>query len=292
MNNFGYHLKEGVRGVFRNRLVNTAAVGMLIACLVVTGSFGLLLVNINAAIEETGAVNTISVYLDETADAAAVAAAGEALAAIPGVKTTTFVSKAEGLESMRETFGDLIDGLEDDNPIRDLYRLEVEDQSQLASCAESAKNVAGVAKVNSRGDVAVKFLKVRNTIAMIGLAFVVVLGLISLFILSNAVRLSVFARRTEVRVMKTVGATNSFIRASFAIEGVLLGLIGAAISYGLIALAYIKLFETAIRELGFLTTIPLPFTTFAVPVAVVFGGTGILMGLLGSALALRRYMKI
>ena len=92
--------------------------------------------------------------------------------------------------------------------------------------------------------------------------------------------------------MKTVGATNSFIRASFAIEGVLLGLIGAAISYGLIALAYIKLFETAIRELGFLTTIPLPFTTFAVPVAVVFGGTGILMGLLGSALALRRYMKI
>ncbi len=292
MNNFGYHLKEGVRGVFRNRLVNTAAIGMLIACLVVTGAFGLLLININAAIEETGAVNTISVYLDETADTAAVAAAGEALAAIPGVKTTTFVSKAEGLESMRETFGDLIDGLEDDNPIRDLYRLEVEDQSQLASCAESAKNVAGVAKVNSRGDVAVKFLKVRNTIAMIGLAFVVVLGLISLFILSNAVRLSVFARRTEVRVMKTVGATNSFIRASFAIEGVLLGLIGAAISYGLIALAYIKLFETAIRELGFLTTIPLPFTTFAVPVAVVFGGTGILMGLLGSALALRRYMKI
>ena len=292
MNNFGYHLKEGVRGVFRNRLVNTAAIGMLIACLVVTGAFGLLLININAAIEETGAVNTISVYLDETADTAAVAAAGEALAAIPGVKTTTFVSKAEGLESMRETFGDLIDGLEDDNPIRDLYRLEVEDQSQLASCAERAKNVAGVAKVNSRGDVAVKFLKVRNTIAMIGLAFVVVLGLISLFILSNAVRLSVFARRTEVRVMKTVGATNSFIRASFAIEGVLLGLIGAAISYGLIALAYIKLFETAIRELGFLTTIPLPFTTFAVPVAVVFGGTGILMGLLGSALALRRYMKI
>ncbi|MBR7137514.1 MAG: ABC transporter permease, partial [Clostridia bacterium] len=265
MNNFGYHLKEGVRGVFRNRLVNTAAIGMLIACLVVTGAFGLLLININAAIEETGAVNMISVYLDETADAAAVAAAGEALAAIPGVKTTTFVSKAEGLESMRETFGDLIDGLEDDNPIRDLYRLEVEDQSQLASCAESAKNVAGVAKVNSRGDVAVKFLKVRNTIAMIGLAFVVVLGLISLFILSNAVRLSVFARRTEVRVMKTVGATNSFIRASFAIEGVLLGLIGAAISYGLIALAYVKLFETAIRELGFLTTIPLPFSTFAVP---------------------------
>ena len=292
MNNFGYHFKEGVRGVFRNRLVNTAAVGMLIACLVVTGAFGLLLVNINAVIEETGAVNTISVYLDETADAAAVTAAGEALAAIPGVKTSTFVSKAEGLESMRETFGDLIDGLENDNPIRDMYRLEVEDQSLLTSCAESAQSVAGVAKVNSRGDVAVQFLKVRNTIAMIGLAFVVVLGLISLFILSNAVRLSVFARRTEVRVMKTVGATNSFIRASFAIEGVLLGLIGAAVSYGLIALAYVELFETAIRELGFLTTIPLPFATFAVPVAVIFGGTGVLMGLFGSALALHRYMKI
>ena len=211
MKQFGYHFKEGVRGLFRNRLVNTAAIGMLIACLVVTGAFGLLLVNLNAVIDETGTANTVSVYVDESADAAAVAQVGEQLAVLPGVDEIEFVSKEEGLESMRAVYGDLIDGLEDDNPIRDMYRLEVSDQSQLESCAKAAESVAGVAKVNSRGDVATQFLKVRNTLAMIGMAFFVVLGLISLFILSNAVRLSVFTRRTEVRVMKTVGATNGFI---------------------------------------------------------------------------------
>ena len=105
-------------------------------------------------------------------------------------------------------------------------------------------------------------------------------------------RLAVFTRRTEIRVMKTVGATNRFVRASFAIEGILLGIIGAALAYGLVSLAYVHLFENAVRELGFLISIPIPFASFALPMAGGFGLIGVLMGFFGSTVALRRYLKV
>ncbi|PWL54893.1 MAG: hypothetical protein DBY36_01785 [Clostridiales bacterium] len=291
MNSIGYHFKEGVKGLFRNRLVNTAAIGMLIACLVVTGAFALVLLNINAVIDEAGAVNEISVYLDDACTEEARAAAEQRLSELASVESCTFVSKEEGLESMRDTFGSLLDGLEDDNPIRDMFRLTVTSQELLAQTAQAAEQVPGVAKVNFRNDVAQRFLQIRNVVAMIGIAFVVVLGLVSLFIISNSVRLSVYTRRTEIGVMKTVGATNGFIRTSFAFEGMLLGLIGAAAAYGLIALAYTKLFESALESIGFFAEIPIPFAEFAVPVAIAFGAAGLLMGFLGSALALRRYLN-
>ena len=125
---FGYHLKEGVNGLFRNRLVNTAAIGMLIACLIVTGAFALVLLNINAVINETGAVNEISLYLDETVSDEQIAAAERALDATENVASWTFISKEEGLASMRKTFGSLLDGMETDNPIRDTIRVTVKSQ--------------------------------------------------------------------------------------------------------------------------------------------------------------------
>ena len=288
---FGYHLKEGVNGLFRNRLVNTAAIGMLIACLIVTGAFALVLLNINAVINETGAVNEISLYLDETVSDEQIAAAERALDATENVASWTFISKEEGLASMRKTFGSLLDGMETDNPIRDTIRVTVKSQEKLEETAETVRAIPGVAKVNYRNDIAQRFLQIRNIVAMVGLAFVVVLGLVSLFIISNAVRLSVYTRRTEIRVMKTVGATTGFIRKSFAVEGMLLGLIGAAVSYGLIALIYIKLFEPAVAPLGFLSAIPIPFSTFAAPIALAYGTAGLVMGFFGSALALRRYLN-
>ena len=102
---------------------------------------------------------------------------------------------------MRDTFGSLLDGLEDDTPIRDMFRLTVTSQELLAQTAQAAEQVTGVAKVNFRNDVAQRFLQIRNVVAMIGIAFVVVLGLVSLFIISNSVRLSVYTRRTEIGVM-------------------------------------------------------------------------------------------
>lgn len=287
----GYHFKEGVKGLFRNRLVNLAAIGMLIACLVVTGAFVLIVLNINAVIDESGAVNKISVYMDEASGPDDRRGVEQQLNQLENVESWLFISKEEGLESMRDTFGTLLDGLEDDNPIRDTYQLTVLSQEQITETAEAVQQLPGVAKVNYRSDIAQRFLQIRNIVAMVGLSFVVVLGAVSLFIIANSVRLSVFTRRTEIRVMKTVGATNGFIRKSFAVEGILLGLIGAAVSYGILFLAYSKLFVPAVAPLGFLSTIPLAFSQFAVPVALAYAAAGILMGFGGSVLALRRYLN-
>lgn len=291
MKQIGYHLKEGFLALFRNRLVNTAAIGMMVACLIVTGAFSLLVVNLNEAIDEVGAVNTISVYMDETCTEADCESAGSAIRAVSGVTDCVFISKAEGLESMRATFGDLLDGMEDDNPIRDSFRITVDSQEHLTAISAELQNVAGVAKVNSRGDVAATFLEVRNVLMMVGLVFVLILLLVSLFIISNAIRLSVYSRRTEIRVMKTVGATNGFIRASFAVEGMLLGILGAAIAYGLTLLGYVYLLAPAMRSLGFLGSIPMDYHVFLVPMAVAYGVIGLLVGLMGSVFSLRRHLK-
>lgn len=287
----GYHFKEGVKGLFRNRLVNLAAIGMLIACLVVTGAFVLLVLNINAVIDESGAVNKISIYMDENSDPDDRWVVEQQLNQLENVESWLFISKEEGLESMRDTFGTLLDGLEDDNPIRDTFQLTVLSQKRITETAEAVQQLPGVVKVNYRSDIAQRFLQIRNIVAMVGLSFVVVLGAVSLFIIANSVRLSVFTRRTEIRVMKTVGATNGFIRKSFAVEGILLGLIGAAVSYGILFLAYSQLFVPAVAPLGFLSAIPLAFSQFAVPVALAYAAAGILMGFGGSVLALRRYLN-
>jgi cell division transport system permease protein len=284
-----YHIKEGINGFVKNRLVNTAAVGMLIACLLVTGAFSLLVFNINKIINDIGAENEISVFLDESCTDEQAIQIGQLITGIPSVTGLKYVSKEEGLESLREEFGSLLDGLEDDNPIRDSYIVEISDQSQIVSVVQRLETISGIANINYNSDVAQRFLKIRNMIALVGAAFIVVLGVLSVFIIANSVRISAFTRRTEIAIMKTVGATNGFIRLSFIFEGLFIGIIGAVISYIGIWLIYIKAFEPAVSSLNFIE--PIPFQSFVAPLALVYGGAGLLIGLLGSSLALRRYLR-
>lgn len=285
----GYHIKEGINGFFRNRLVNTAAVGLLIACLLVTGAFSLLVFNINRIINDMGAQNEISVFLDESCSDEQVVQIGQLITGIPSVTGLKYVSKEEGLESLRGEFGSLLDGLEDDNPIRNSYTVEVSDQAQIMPVVQKLQAISGIANINYNNEVAQRFLKIRNMIALVGAAFIVVLGILSVFIIANSVRISAFTRRTEISIMKTVGATNGFIRKSFIFEGLLIGIIGAVISYVGIWLIYVKAFVPAVSSLNFIK--PIPFQSFIAPLILIYGGAGLLMGLFGSSLALRRYLR-
>jgi cell division transport system permease protein len=288
-NGLGYHIREGAKGLFRNRLVNTAAVGLLIACLLVTGAFALLVLNINKIIEDMGTENEISVFLDESCSDERTVEIGQEITGIPYVTGLKFISKEDGLESLRDEFGTLLDGLEDDNPIRDSYTVILSDQSQIMPVAQKLENIEGIANINYNNDIAQRFLKIRNMVALVGAAFIVVLGLLSIFIIANSVRISAFTRRTEISIMKTVGATNGFIRASFILEGLFIGIIGAVISYVGIWLIYVKGFEPAVESLNFIK--PIPFGNFLFPIMLVYGAAGLLMGLFGSSLALRRYLR-
>jgi cell division transport system permease protein len=287
--NLGYLIGQGIKGIFRNRTVNIAALCVLIACLMITGSFVLAVLDLQNMVNEAGNQNEISVFIDETLSDSETTAIGNTLSALPNVKEVRFVSRIEGLQSLKEQFGSLLDGLEDDNPLRDAYYLTLEDLELLPQTADEVGSIPGVAKVNYREDVAATLVRIRNTVALLGIVFVTALAIVSMVIISNAIRISAFSRRMEISVMKIVGATNHFIRTSFIIEGVLVGLAGALFAYAGQWLLYDKLVYPRISELNFIQV--LPFSQVALPMLVAFCVAGFLMSAIGSALAIRRYLS-
>lgn len=289
MKGFSYQLREGLSSVLRNRLVNTGAVGLLITCLVMTGAFAMFMANINRMVDEIGAVNEVSIFMDENAPDSTAESVKASVEALDNIASVTYVSKEDALESMRDDFGDLLDGLEEDNPLRDGFVVTLEDQELMEATVEALGQIKGVVKISYNGDVADKFVDVRNFIAMLGIGVIAVLAVVSVLIVTYSVRISAYTKREEIEIMKIVGATDGFVRAPFVIEGITLGLIGAAVSYGIVLVVYLKAFVPGIEKLNFVSAVP--FSEFALPLGAIYVAAGVLMGVFGGTLAINRYLK-
>ncbi len=289
MKGLAYQLKESLSSLVRNRLVNTGAVGLLITCLVMTGAFAMFMANINLMVDEIGAINEVSLFIAEDAPEGTVESVKDAISKVNNVSTVKFVSKEDALESMRGDFGDLLNGLEEDNPLRDGFVVELSDQALMEETVAALGQIKGVAKISYNGDVASKFVDVRNFVAWLGIGVIAVLAVVSVLIVSYSVRISAYTKREEIEIMKIVGATDSFVRSPFVTEGVILGLIGAAVSYGIVAAVYIKAFVPGIDKLNFVTA--LPFSDFALPLLAIYVAAGVFMGVFGGTLAINRYLK-
>ncbi|MBE6938625.1 MAG: ABC transporter permease [Ruminococcaceae bacterium] len=289
MKGFSYQLREGLSSVLRNRLVNTGAVGLLITCLVMTGAFAMFMANINRMVDEIGAVNEVSIFMDENAPDSTAESVKASVEALDNIASVTYVSKEDALESMRDDFGDLLDGLEEDNPLRDGFVVTLEDQELMEATVEALGQIKGVVKISYNGDVAEKFVDVRNFIAMLGIGVIAVLAVVSVLIVTYSVRISAYTKREEIEIMKIVGATDGFVRAPFVIEGITLGLIGAAVSYGIVLAVYLKAFVPGIEKLNFVSAVP--FSEFALPLGLIYVAAGVLMGVFGGTLAINRYLK-
>lgn len=289
MKGFSYQLREGLSSVLRNRLVNTGAVGLLITCLVMTGAFAMFMANINRMVDEIGAVNEVSIFMDENAPDSTAESVKASVEALDNIASVTYVSKEDALESMRDDFGDLLDGLEEDNPLRDGFVVTLEDQELMEATVEALGQIKGVVKISYNGDVADKFVDVRNFIAMLGIGVIAVLAVVSVLIVTYSVRISAYTKREEIEIMKIVGATDGFVRAPFVIEGITLGLIGAALSYGIVLAVYLEAFVPGIEKLNFVSAVP--FSEFALPLGLIYVAAGVLMGVFGGTLAINRYLK-
>ncbi len=289
MKGFSYQLREGLSSVLRNRLVNTGAVGLLITCLVMTGAFAMFMANINRLVDEIGAVNEVSIFMDENAPDSTAESVKASVEALDNIASVTYVSKEDALESMRDDFGDLLDGLEEDNPLRDGFVVTLEDQELMEATVEALGQIKGVVKISYNGDVAEKFVDVRNFIAMLGIGVIAVLAVVSVLIVTYSVRISAYTKREEIEIMKIVGATDGFVRAPFVIEGITLGLIGAAVSYGIVLAVYLEAFVPGIEKLNFVSAVP--FSEFALPLGLIYVAAGVLMGVFGGTLAINRYLK-
>ena len=240
-------IKQGFQGMWRNRGMGVASVASISAVLVILGIILILILSINNFVMDTTTqFDEIQIYLEDNINDGFMTNIEETAAKNKGVVSIIFESKDQALENFREDWGDeayLLDGLENNNPLPNSYIIKVEDIKYAGNVVDSLKGLDGVEKVQYDKEVIDKLLMIADYIRVGGIVIIAVLVFVSIFIISNTIKLTVTSRRREINIMKYVGATNNYIRGPFMIEGVLFGLFGALISIIIVYVGYEYFFE-------------------------------------------------
>ena len=283
-NNIGYLLREGVRGVFVNGFMSFAAVCVTVACLIIMGSFLLILFNLNEMIVDLEQENEMLVYIDESYSEAKAKSVGSQLNLISNIREAKYVSRDEALDSFVEEM--------DASTFRDRYVVTLEDNSLMKETEAQIRAVDGVSDVNAPYEIINGFQTVQKVLNIASAVIIAVLFVVSLLIISNTVKLAMYSRSEEIAIMKMVGATNSFIRMPFVVEGFILGFLGALIAFflqwGLYDFVAMKVAE--IDSLQLITVAP--FLDVSEPVALIYALTGFVVGVFGSLLSIRKFLKV
>ena len=291
--NFGYFIREGVGNMFSHGFMSFAAIGITVACLLIMGTFSLVAYNANENLKDLQRENAVLAFVDENlSDEEAMALQSE-LEKLPNVADCTFVSREEARDSYVEQYDedDLYSDL-DPEIFRHRYVLHLKDLDDMAQTTQALQNVEGIVKIRADEDISNGFLTMRNIAGVISIALIAILLIVSVFIISNTIKLTTFDRRDDIAIMKMVGATDGFIRWPFVYEGLLLGLLSAAFAFGLQWLLYRAIME-GIENSDTLQLLRIvPFDKIWKPVAVAFGGVGIVVGVGGSLTAIRRFLRV
>lgn len=293
LNRYGYLIGEGFRNIFTHGFMSFASVTIIIACLIVMGSFTLLDININEIIEDIGDQNQILAYVDEDMTAQeATAQIQTKLEAIDNVASVNFVSRSEARKTFLEKYDEsYMEGLSDE-VFRHRFVIQLVDLSQMDETTAAIEGVSGIVKVNAPTAFANKFISVRNVVSVVSLVLIAILGFVSLFIMSNTIKLATYGRREEIAIMKMVGASNSFIRCPFVVEGLILGIVGGGLAF-LAQWGLYKALEAKVAQSLAISFIQIvPFTQVWAVVLAAFLAVGILVGAVGGVIAIRNYLKV
>lgn len=291
--NVGYHIKEGFRGIFQHGLMSFAAVCVTVACLLMMGSFVLVMENLDRMVGNLEQQNQVLVYIDETYTEAEAKSVGSAINLLPNVSKAEFVSKEQALDAFVEEQDDpdIFSGLSADT-LRHRFVVTLADSAQMKATVENLEGISGVVKVNAHMQVAKGFMTIRNVLQIVFVAVIAGLLIISLFIISNTIRLAMYARKEEIAIMKIVGATNGFIRIPFVIEGGIIGLISAAVAFfgewGLYDVITEKISQ--VDTLRLFTEIPFQDVIFGMGAAYL--AAGLLIGIFGSMMSIRKFLNV
>ena len=297
---FKYLARQGLHNMINNRLMSFASVGVLTVCLIITGVAGLFTANMNSLMIYLRSQNEVVVYLDENLDDAGLASVDSALRAISGLKEATYVSKDEALDLMRDSMGDkadLFDVFEgEENPFLANYKVVLQDVGQMDEIVPQLESISGVVDVNVPTGLSDLVVNIHKAVTVISVGLVVVLGFVSIVVISNTIRLTVFARRKEINIMKYVGATNGFIRLPFFVEGIAVGLIAGVISSAIVLGGYQLLLIYCVDFPAFwgtiLNDVLLGMDKVWWQVLVAFLAFGSLIGSVGTATSIRKYLHV
>lgn len=290
---FGYYASEGFHSIFTHGFMSFAAVCMIVACLLIMGSFSLLAVTLDHKLSDLEAENEFLAYIEDDYTQAEARALRTQIERIPNVSTVIFVTREEALQDFKEDRGsnELLDNLPAE-VLRDRYRIHVSDIQRMATTVEAVKALEGVAKTRAAIVIAEGFVMVRNIATGVALTLIAMLVLISLFIIANTIRLATFYRRDEIAIMKMCGATNAFVRWPFVVEGMILGLTGALLAFFLQWGLYGLVGRFVVESNGLSLMTLMSFESMIKTILSVFCGTGLLIGVGGSLLAIRKFLQV
>ena len=289
----GYLIKEGFRSILTHGFMSFASVTIVVACLVIMGSFTLIAVNIDSLLDELESQNEVIAYVEETMPEDEARALQTQVDYISNVSSSQFVSREEAMNDYAGQFEDqsLFRDV-DSTAFRDRFIVYLTDISLMEQTQADLEQITGIAKVNAHLEVAEGFMTVRNVVSAVSMILIVVLVVVSVFIMSNTIKLATFSRRDEIAIMKMVGASNWFIRFPFVVEGLILGMLGGFLAFLLEWGIYDVVANQVMTGLMGNLIALIPFAAVNMIVLFVYLGVGLGVGVFGSSIAIRNYLQV
>lgn len=290
LSGLGYLLKEGIKSIWSNRMMSIASIGVLVSCLLLTGAAELIALNVSAVVDEIGGENVTRVFLEqEVSDLEAVYIQNE-IGKLDNISKTEFVPKDEAIKEYEDTLReDIFSQMQGKgNPLPNSVDVTLSDLSLYDNTIKEITAIDGVDSIRDTREIAQKLTSLSTLVSYMSLAIVLALSLISVFIISNTIRMTMYARRFEISIMKSVGATDTFIRIPFVFEGMIIGLLSGVFASLLLTFVYDAVMNgvKSIIHIDFI-----PYSQLAFWVWIIFIAAGMFIGMLGSMVSIGRYLK-
>lgn len=298
--NFKYLVKQGLSNFKENKLMSIASVGVVCSCLIIVGICGLLAINVNSVVGYLGDQNVVAVFLNDDITQEEIDALKAYIENEPNIQKNVFVSKEDALKEDMARMGEFEGLLEsyqgENNPYPASFRCTLDDLTKLPTTVEELNRFTGIYLIASPTELAGVLITIKNVTYYGGMGILSILVFVSIVVISNTIRLTVFARRKEINIMKFVGATNSFIRLPFVVEGIVIGTISALVTFAVLSVGYVYalyyLKDTMDGWIGLVIMSFIPYENIWIYMLPSFLGFGWFIGGVGSAISMKQYLKV
>ncbi|HOR85861.1 MAG TPA: permease-like cell division protein FtsX [Bacillota bacterium] len=291
-----FFIREGFRSIKRNRTMSAAAITSVIASLLVIGIFFVIVLNIDFAATKLESQIEMMVYLNDGLSQNIINTMSTEIKSVNGVKSVEFISKAVALKNLEKNWGEnsyLLEGLDGDNPLPDAFLITLSDPDQASGVAMSISAISNIEKVVYGKEELAKLLNTTYVLRMSSLLIILILLFISIFIIANTIKLTLYARRREIGIMKFVGATDWFVRMPFIIEGIIVGVIGAVSASIMLGAAYYYCSNLVKNQMiGFMSISIMPFNQIISSMVALLITIGVVIGATGSLISVRKFIRV
>ncbi len=287
--NIFYFIGQALSGLWRNGVMTFASIAVLMSCLVVIGGFTLLVETININLDQFGVLKEIVVFCDTDATEEEIVEIGDKIGKLDNIEKIERVTKSEGLEYMKSKYEVYADVADEVNPLPDRYDITYIDNDKVSELDYQLRQIDGITKVNNRFELATTLENFKSGIMLVFVWFLIILAVVSIFIIINTIKLSVFSRRNEISIMRYVGATGWFISLPYIFEGIIIGLFASVCAYFIEWYIYSYIETLVMTDLQMISI--MQFSEIGNIVLIGFIALGVVTGIIGSCISLSKYLK-